>query len=173
MNQPKAIEIALQETIKRHGAFDAAVVAMDAVNFRAWQALPEDPTQDATPVVKLPLVDIRASSPTSDSSEWTYYSDVSVVVATSQHDDRQHRVISSLFEAASGALLELVQDSLTNGRKTADGVATPYGTFADSLDTNSWGSALGGCSLIPGTPPYHEGDLCLMAIGVRIHFTIK
>ena len=172
MNQPKAIEAALQATIKKHGAFDASLAGVDTVNFRPWQSLADDETQDNTPTIRLPLVDIRASSPTSDSSEWTYYSDVSVVIATSQHDDRLHRIVSAIYDAVAGALLDLVQDSLTKGRKTADGVPTPYGTFSDALEANTWGAALGGLSLVPGTPPYHERDLCLMAIGIRVHYTI-
>ena len=159
MNIPKAVERSIASMLRNHAELGADVV------LRCWQSLDADSLWDKDEDRKFPMIDIRCSAPRSDDKRNCYVV-CSVLCGTKADDDRNHAVISALYGS-----VQTVLDGIHGGYK--DIVGNTYRTEFEALISDELGtgvSSLGGFDFEDSQPPYDDGGVNMIGIGVRVSY---
>jgi len=98
MNVPKAIELAMATLLREFGHLPAGV------GIRVWQTMAADATWNAAKDREFPLIDVRCSPPKTDDNQATLAVDCSVLAGTLAADDKDHALISVIYEEIQNVL---------------------------------------------------------------------
>jgi len=157
MNIPKAIELALAETIRNYSEVGTGVVV------RPWQSISTEQIIAKEGQREYPMIDIRCGSPATD-DQVTRYCEASLICGTYAQDDKDHAQISELYEAAQESL-DLLHDQFMAGSGAA------YAAFVTYMEAEIEGIHIGGVSFSAGNPPYEDTNANLMAISITVHYS--
>lgn len=165
MNEARAIETALAETIRQYGDIGSGVT------IRCWQALQNDFAwryDKTNGDRRFPVIDIRAGFPMFDENQHTMHTAVTIEIATMTQDDRNHAVISSIYTGAK-AVIDSLFKQFMSGNHEAEELAYFVEMIKQGLDDFADVFHFGGITLEGGMPPYDEGGILVMPMTINIH----
>ena len=163
MTDAKAIELALAETIRKYAEFGSETT------IRAWHNMNFDGGLDSNPENgdrNFPLLDIRTTPHSTDDSQSTCFVDATLICATIIDDDRDHQVISAMYEA-----VQTLADKLFSQFRTGtDGEEITY--FNGMIDTHTDNriATFASMTINDPLPPYEEGGVNMIGFGIRMHY---
>jgi hypothetical protein len=160
MNPAKIFELALSRMIRKAELGPGVVL-------RPWQSLRDDNSWDKDVDLQYPMVDMRFATEAVDAEQVTLTCSGVVMAATLTEDDKDHAIISALYEAVYGVVIGVFK-SFINGTGTA--YAELLAEIAAIDDSVLY---VGGITLdSPGAPESADGTNSL-SIGISIHFSYK
>jgi len=166
MNVPKAIELAMAETIRKYAEMG------EDVTIRAWQSLASDGSWKENPDRTFPMIDVRCSPPQTDDNQSTLQVQCSILMGTKTDDDKDHAFISAMYEAVQGAC-----DNMFSQFRTTTGLTytadTEISDFLDSVIVNAGADAFqfGGLTFGEGLAPADDGGINMIGITMVIHYS--
>ena len=156
-NAPKAIELALTETIR------AFTTLGDDVSIRPWQALASVIT-DGNYARKLPYIDIRCAPPNSNDEDTTRICTASILCGTTAEDDPDHAAIRMLYEGVQG-----VTDSIYFQFRRGENAELT--AFKASLTDYAPIMIFGGITFGDGPAPYDDDGINMIGITISVHYS--
>jgi len=163
MNIPKAIEMAVAELIRTKAQLGAGV------GVRPWQSIASDPVwkkqEDRRPVV----IDVRASAP-SYNDDRTGVCTINVLCITQADDDKDHFVVSGLYEKINDLFDRLFSEFA--GATAEDPILPAFKARLAELTGDVFNAQGIGLSWGDAQFPYLDPDLQnVMPLSMRIHFS--
>jgi hypothetical protein len=163
MNIPATLEFAMAETLR------AFAPLVGGVRIRTWQRLENDSGIDKDGSRDFPMIDIRATAPATDDNQVTCYSDIAIICATHQEDDRQHNVIRELYQGVQETVDAMYSQFRASCTPT-DGTALDL--FLDTITADTGATwSFGGLTLLDGLAPYDDGGRNMIGISIRVHYS--
>jgi len=161
MNEAKAIELAIANTIRQFGEIGQKTL------IRPWQSLDAQhgfDTQSKDGDRFFPCIDIRCGTAALDEDQSTWTSTAPIIICTKTEDDETHAEASSIYEAVKG-----VTDSLFKQFRT--GVDGDELTFFKAQLTDHAGTAFhwGGLSYAEGSAPAADDNLNMIDIVLVVY----
>jgi len=157
VNIPKAIEVALAGILRGTELGSGVVV-------RSWQAMRRDGSWDADVDREFPLVDIRFAPERTNEDQATMVSEGVLLCATTAEDDRDHAIVSALYEAVHDVLRGIWLAFMTD-------TGTAYTGFVAAVEAEEPGFQIGGVTFSDPTPPYDDGGANMIGVGFAVHFS--
>ena len=167
MNTPKAIELAFAELVRRH-----AELGKDTL-IRAWQSLAVDGSWEETKDRDFPLVDIRCAPPRTEQTQSTMAVDAALLCGTKGDDDRDHAIISALYEAVESVCNRLFAQFMTLAGTAPNQAEHPeLFTFLAKLDEllSPASFHFGGLAFGTPQPPFNENGVQMIGITMVVHY---
>lgn len=166
MNPGKAIEIALAQSIRDNAEIGSSVI------IRCWQSLRADGSWTPLKDRDFPVIDIRCQPQMPDeSAESTAICECAILCGTKVDDDKDHALVSSLYESVQGAI-----DKLFSGFRGNTTNAPIYTTFSAKVEevlgtTDAALFAIGGLTMGAPTAPFNDESVNMIGLAVRVHFS--
>jgi hypothetical protein len=158
MNVPRAIEVAVAGLMRGDELGSETFV-------RTWQAMRRDGSWDQDADREYPLIDIRFSPERVEPDQVTLVCEGSVLCATKTEDDKDHAVVSAMYEAAHGILRGVF-------RSFMEQTGTEYAAFVAAVEAEEPGAIhIGGVSFSEPTAPGDDGGANAIGIGFAVHFS--
>lgn len=160
MNVAKAIELAYAAVVREYAELGKSTL------IRAWQSLAVDGSWDETKDRDFPVVDIRCGPPKPEQSQATMMADVALLCGTKTDDDKDHAVISALYEAVQDVCDKLYAQFQTG----TDGAELT--TFKASLEALLAPTTFHFSGLTFGEtqPPYNDRGVNMIGITMGVHY---
>lgn len=156
MTIAKQLEIALAEVIQNHADLGGQTT------IRPWQTLRFAGQFNDKNDRHFPCLDIRAGSPSVDNDQVGWHSDVIITCGTIAEDDRDHQIISDLYNEVFNVIVHLHDNSCKCGDLWQE--------FKSKLNGNF---AIAGMTVSSGDSPADIDNLLIMTIGVTFYFAIQ
>ena len=158
-NAPKAIELAIYETIR------AFATVGDDVSFRPWQSLAAAVT-DGDYSRKYPCIDIRCAPPSTDDNGITKNCAAVIICGTTVAEDESHADVNKLYEAIQGICDTLYyQDKSTTGAELT--------AFKASLTAYAPLLTFGGFTFSDGLAPYDDDGTSMIGVTLVINYSLE
>ena len=161
MNIPKAIELAFAAVLRQYAELGKDVLV------RAWQSLSDDPNWDANVDRQFPIVDCRCSPPQVDQTQSTMSVEVKLLCGTKGEDDKDHAIISAIYEAVSD-LCDTLFSQFKNQQFGADEIKAFLASLNANLDPTVF--QFGGFTYGMGHPPANIGGINMIGITMVVHY---
>jgi hypothetical protein len=171
MNVPKAIELAMAETIRKYAEMG------EGVTIRAWQSLASDGSWKKDPDRTFPMIDVRCGPPKTDDNQSTRSVECSILMGTKTDDDKDHAFISDMYEAVQGVCDDLFSQFRTETTNVYTGAEISYFLAGVKNDPNGGAERasaasfeFGGFTFGDGLSPADDGGINMIGITLVIHF---
>jgi len=158
MNVPQTLEIVIAEAMRGAELGSETVV-------RPWQAMMRDGSWDKDVDREFPCLDIRFAPERTDDNQVTLVSEGEIRCCTKATDDKDHAVVSAMYEAAHGILRGIFRDFI-------DATGSAYTDFTAAIAAADPGAInVGGVSFAYPLPPSTEDGINMIGIGFAVHFS--
>ena len=158
-NAPKAIELAIYETIR------AFATVGDDVSFRPWQALAATVT-DGDYSRKYPYIDIRCAPPSTDENAITKTCVASILCGTIVSEDESHAGVNTLYEAVQGVCDSVYDQFMTTEAAELTAFKASFASYAPDVN-------FGGLTFGDGLVPYDDDGISMIGITLAVHYSHK
>lgn len=137
------------------------------VTIRAWQSLVSDGSWKTAPDRAFPMVDVRCTPPRTDDNQATLAVECAVLMGTKTDDDKDHAVVSALYEAVQG-LIDTLFSQFRQG--TTTGAAA---FFIDKIAEYAGASAFefGGLTFGDGFGPEDDNGINMIGVTLNVHYS--
>jgi len=163
MNEPKAIEIAFADVIRRYGLIG------EGVTIRAWQSLDRDGTWDDEKDRAFPVVDVRCGPPQTDENERTLFCECAILCGSAADDDKSHAQVSQIYAGVKDVLDALFSQFI---QQAAGDELTHFSLALDDELGENFGG-VGGLSWGAGAAPYNDAGINMVGATMRVHYSRK
>lgn len=160
MNVPKAAEIALAETLKKYVELAAGLAV------RTWQNLQSTGNWNEKKDRTFPVIDIRCSPPRHDENQHTMECSQMLLCGTITSDDRDHQIVSEIYEG-----VQLLTDKLFFQFLTDPAEKPELDTYLAAL-TRQLGDdfSFGGLSYGEPLAPFDDNGVNMLGVNLLLHF---
>lgn len=160
MNIPKCFELALSRCIRAYGDLPSNVT------LRPWQSLTDDATWDSEQDRTFPMVEFRASPPAIDGNQSTMTTSCVILCGEMADDDRDHSVISDLYQRVWNVIYAIYAQFRT-------GIDGTEKTAFDTTMSELAGAAynFGGFTIAEGLAPYDDKGVNMIGITFVLHYS--
>lgn len=161
MNVPKAIELAMAETIRANAEMG------ENVTIRAWQSLASDGSWKKNPDRSFPMIDVRCSPPQTDDNQSTLRVQCSILMGTKTDDDKSHAFVSDMYEA-----VQKVCDDMFKVFRSGTLTTEPFNTFQARVVTEAGADnfQFGGLTFGEGLAPADDDGINMIGITLIVHY---
>jgi len=158
VNIPQTLEIVIAEAMRGAELGSETVV-------RPWQAMMRDGSWDKVVDREFPCLDIRFAPEKVQDDQVTLVCEGSILCCSKAADDKDHAVVSAMYEAAHGVLRGIFLAFINN-------TGTDYTNFTAAIAAADPGAInVGGVTFSDPTPPYDDGGINMIGIGFAVHFS--
>lgn len=114
-----------------------------------------------------PMVDVRCGPPRTDDNQATLFCECNILIGTKADDDRDHAVISGIYEASGGVL----DGIFANFRQQAE-TTDPLKSWLAQMTalTTSGHFQFGGFTFGAGLAPYDDAGINMMGLTMNVHY---
>jgi hypothetical protein len=162
MNIPRAIEIALSEVIRKYAELG------EGVTIRAWQSLAADGSWLEGTDRAFPVIDVRCSPPRTDNNQATLAVECAILMGTKTDDDKNHAIISAMYEAVQG-VLDTMYVQFRSGNFTWAEIA--YFLARVEAESSATAFQFGGLTFGDGLAPVDEDGINMIGITLTVHYS--
>ena len=161
MNIPRAIEIAVAEVIRKYAQLG------EGVTIRAWQSLAVDGSWTAATDRAFPVIDVRCGPPKTDDNQATLAVECAILMGTKTDDDKDHAVISAMYEAVQG-LIDTIYAQFRTGTFTGTEIAYLLARIEAESSANAF--QFGGLTFGDGLAPVDDDGVNMIGITLTFHY---
>jgi len=164
MNVSMAIEAAFSEAWVQASPFDG-------ISIRTWQSIDADGRWDPNSDRKLPLLDIRASTPEVSVEDLSRKIDLNVTCSTNSSDDQTHTTISMMYDSVLSVIETIFSDYRAGNYNSSSNPITK--AFREALENQLFDGpqiVVGGFEIIGGNMPETSEGLNTISAGISVHY---